>query len=185
MISAAYLIRSHRLAIGLSQRELARRAATSAATLNRYERGIIDPTVETLNRILAACTRRRRRWASLAQLGPALVSVSAEFPDEVWRLVGEFLDDDKGADDEEFVNSVVDPPLPTGEVWVDALVAALAEYLSAQRDIAPPPWTQVPIEVVPWWFVAGRRFAAIATRESPASFSRRGIFVTSGALERV
>ena len=184
MIRAAHLIRSHRLAAGLSQRQLARQAGTSAATLNRYEAGIIDPTVGTLNRILGASTRRRRRWASLAALAPALVSASGA-QDEAWKLVGEFLDDDKRADDDEFVSSVIDPPLPTGTRWADALVAALGEYLSVQREITPPSWTQMPIEVVPWWFVAGERFAAVAFRESPVSFSRRGIFVTSGALERV
>jgi len=185
MISAAHLIRSHRRSAGLSQRQLARQAGTSAATLNRYEAGIIDPAVGTLNRILGACTSRRRRWASLAQLAPALASASESAPNEVWRLVGEFLDDDKSANDEEFVNSVIDAPLPTGNPRADALVAALGEHLSVKRAIAPPAWTQVPIEVVPWWFVAGERFAAMSLRESPASFARRGIFVTSGALERV
>lgn len=185
MIHAPYLIRSHRLAAGLSQRQLALKARTSAATLSRYESGKVDPTVGTLNRILAACSRRRRRWASMAQLATALVSRSFDERDDVWRLVGEFLDDSLGADDEEFLNSVIDPPLPTGQPRADALLAALGEYLSVERHIAPPLWTQAPVEVVPWWFVAGDRFAARALRESPPSFARRGIFVTSGALERV
>lgn len=184
MLSPGYLIRSHRLAAGLSQRELATRARTSAATLNRYEAGLIDPAVGTLNRILGACVRRRRRWASLAHLAPALVPALSA-PDDVWRLVGEFLDDDASADDEEFINSVLDHPMATGETKIDALVAALGEYLSVQREVVPPSWTQAPIEVVPWWFVAGDRFASVSLRESPASFARRGIFVTRGGLERV
>lgn len=185
MISAALLVRSHRLAAGLSLRRLAARARTSAATLSRYESGKIDPTVGTLNRILEACTRRTRRWASLAALGVALGSRSRDEPDEIWRLVGEFLDDDKGADDEEFASSLLDPPLPTGKQWADALVSAVGEFLSVERRMAPPPWIQAPIEVVPWWFVAGDRFAPRALVESPPSFARRGIFITRGALERV
>jgi len=146
---------------------------------------MIDPTVGTLNRILAASTKRTRRWASLAALAVALMVRSREEPDDIWRLVGEFLDDDQAAGDQEFVNSVLDPPLPTGEQRADALVSALGEFLSVERGMAPLPWTQAPIEVVPWWFVAGDRFAAIALRESPPSFARRGIFITRGALERV
>lgn len=146
---------------------------------------MIDPMVGTLNRILGACTMRTRRWASLAALAVALMSQSGEEADDIWRPVGEFLDDDKGADDEEFMSSVIDPPLPTGKQWADALVSALGEFLSVERGSAPPPWTQAPIEVVPWWFVAGDRFATMALRESPPSFARRGIFITRGALERV
>jgi len=146
---------------------------------------MIDPTVGTLNRILGVCTMRTRRWASLAALAVALMAWSRDESDDIWRLVGEFLDDDQAAGDQEFVNSVLDPPLPTGKQWADALVSALGEFLSVERGMAPSPWTQAPIEVVPWWFVAGDRFAAIALRESPPSFARRGIFITRGALERV
>ncbi len=185
MISAPHLVRSHRLAARLSLRQLASRAGTSAATLSRYESGLIDPTVRTLNRILGACTKRSRRWTSLAALSVALMAMSQEDPDDIWRLVGEFLDDDRSADQDEFVGSVLDPPLPTGKPWVDALVSALGEFLSVAREMAPPPWTQASVEVVPWWFVAGDRFAAVALRESPPSFFRRGIFITRGALERV
>ncbi len=99
-------------------------------------------------------------------------------------MVGEFLDDSKEATDEELLFSISEPPSPTGSDSADSLVAALAEYLCVHRDIVPPSWTQAPSEVRPWWFAAGPRFAAIAMRESPMSFARRGIFITRGALER-
>jgi transcriptional regulator with XRE-family HTH domain len=185
MIDAPHLIRSHRLAAGLSQRQLAGRAGTSSATLSRYESGEVDPSTATVNRILRACLPRRRRWASVAELAPALAAALREDPAGAWRLVGELLDDDRGADDDEFRLSVADAPPPTGDRRADALAAALAEHLSVVRGMAPPEWTQAPLEVTPWWFVAGERFAALSLRESPPSFSRRGIFITSGALERV
>lgn len=185
MINPAVLIRERRLAAGLSQRELALRARTSAATINRYEAGTIDPAVGTLNRILNACSRRRRRWASIAQLAPHLASTLSDSPQDVWRLVGEMLDDDRGADDSEVRSSVEDPPWPTGNAKADVLVAALGEYLCVRRGLVPPSWTQMMSEVVPWWFVAGERFAALALVESPMSFARRGVFITAGALERV
>jgi transcriptional regulator with XRE-family HTH domain len=186
MVDAPRLIRLHRLAARLSQRELARRAATSPATLHRYESGAVDPGTATLNRILRACMPRRRRWASLAELAPAVATrLQEEGGESAWRLVGEFLDDDRGADDAEFRLAVDDAPAPTGDLRADALVAALAEHLSARRGIAPPPWTLVAAEAIPWWFVAGDPFRALALRESPPSFARRGIFITAGALERV
>jgi len=185
MIDAPHLLRTHRVAAGLSQRELARRAGTSSATLHRYESGAVDPSTETLNRLLRACLPRRRRWASLAELAPAVAAGLGQGGRDTWRLVGEFLDDDRGADAAEFALSVADPPAPTGDVRADALVGALAEHLAAARGVAPPAWAQAAVEVTPWWFVAGPPFRALALRESPPSFARRGIFVTAGALERV
>lgn len=51
---AGNLIRSGRLEQGLSQRELARRAGTSQATLSAYESGRKSPSLETLARIVRA-----------------------------------------------------------------------------------------------------------------------------------
>ena len=53
-MDAAASLRVARRRSGLSGRELARRAGTSAATLHGYEHGRTIPSVETLRRILAA-----------------------------------------------------------------------------------------------------------------------------------
>lgn len=186
MLDAAELIRFHRLAAGLSQRALARRAKTSSATLSRYESGQIDPSTRTLNRILHACRARRRRWASLAELTPAIAKLLRRGrPADAWRVVGEFLDDDRAADDREVLATVGERPAESGDRRADALAAALGEYLCVRRQLAPPAWSQAPIEVVPWWFIAQPNFHGVALRESPISFARRGIFITAGALERV
>lgn len=52
---AAEVITEARSRAGLGLRELARLAGTSHATLHRYERGDVDPTGATLERIVAAC----------------------------------------------------------------------------------------------------------------------------------
>lgn len=49
-----HLIRIARWRAGLSQEELARRAATSQAAISAYESGRRSPSVATLSRILAA-----------------------------------------------------------------------------------------------------------------------------------
>jgi transcriptional regulator with XRE-family HTH domain len=51
---AGNLIKIARRDAGLSQRELARRAETSQATLSAYESGKKSPTLETLARIVRA-----------------------------------------------------------------------------------------------------------------------------------
>jgi len=58
MDSPATLVRESRLAAGLSQRALARRAETSQPAVARYERGVATPSWETLQRLVAACGRR-------------------------------------------------------------------------------------------------------------------------------
>lgn len=53
-MESSALIMTARCRAGLSKRELARRAKTSPAAIVTYEQGTRDPSVETLNRILAA-----------------------------------------------------------------------------------------------------------------------------------
>ena len=59
-------IRAARLAAGLSQAELARRAGTSQPAVNRYEQGRTVPTVGTTERIVGACQERMRPSELLA-----------------------------------------------------------------------------------------------------------------------
>jgi transcriptional regulator with XRE-family HTH domain len=55
MASPQDLVRAARGSAGLTQRGLAARAGTSAAAINRYERGKAVPDLETLERVLGAC----------------------------------------------------------------------------------------------------------------------------------
>ena len=57
---ASNLIKLARRDAGLSQRELARRAATSQAAIAAYESGKRSPTLETLARIVRAAGRDLR-----------------------------------------------------------------------------------------------------------------------------
>jgi hypothetical protein len=78
------------------------------------------------------------------------------------------------------------PPRATGDTRVDAAFAAMAEYL-ARRDGWPvPSWARLSERKAwPWWFVTDLRgLHPQALVESPSSFRRRGVFITSGALER-
>lgn len=189
MLDAPALLRNTRLACGLSQRETARLAATSASAVSRYEQGLTSPTVGTLNRLLSACYQRgKRRWPTLADLAPALAErIEHDTSANAWRLVGEVVDDEKSRSREETAACISVRPDLTSNTQADATVAALAEWLALQRSIPAPPWSQEGYrEARPWWFVSGHRsFYAQALRDSPISFSRRGVFITRQALERV
>lgn len=79
-----------------------------------------------------------------------------------------------------------DAPRATGDIRVDAAFAAMAEYLARKDGWTVPSWARLPErEAWPWWFVTDLvGLHAQALVESPSSFRRRGVFITSGALER-
>jgi predicted nucleotidyltransferase/DNA-binding XRE family transcriptional regulator len=68
-------IQAARIAAGLSQAELARRAGTSQPAVNRYEQGRTVPTVRTMKRLVGACQERMR---------PSELLVNNR--ERVWRL---------------------------------------------------------------------------------------------------
>jgi hypothetical protein len=77
-------------------------------------------------------------------------------------------------------------PRETGDLRVDAAFAAMAEYLARRDGWAVPAWARLPErEAWPWWFVTDLRgLHPRALVESPSSFRRRGVFITSAALDR-
>ena len=54
-MSSSAILRHARKKANLSQRELARRAGTTQATISRIEDSLISPRVDTLERLLDAC----------------------------------------------------------------------------------------------------------------------------------
>jgi transcriptional regulator with XRE-family HTH domain len=52
-VNAGQLLREARERHGLTQKQLAIRARTSQAAISRIERGLVSPTVETLEKLLA------------------------------------------------------------------------------------------------------------------------------------
>lgn len=67
MPNAAKLIADARVLSGLNQRQVAVMADVSPSTVSRIERGQLDPTVSTLDRILDACG-----WRSSERLVPSV-----------------------------------------------------------------------------------------------------------------
>jgi hypothetical protein len=59
-----------------------------------------------------------------------------------WKYVWEFLEEYRWESAERQPDLLGDEPPSTGEERWDALLAALAEHLTAQLDQAPPAWTR-------------------------------------------
>jgi uncharacterized protein len=57
-MNAGKMIRDARAALGVSQRTLALRAGTDQAAVSRIERGEVSPSLETVERLLAAMGQR-------------------------------------------------------------------------------------------------------------------------------
>jgi hypothetical protein len=77
-------------------------------------------------------------------------------------------------------------PRSTGDLRVDAAFAAMAEHLARRDGWTVPSWARLSErEAWPWWFVTDLRgLHPRALVESPSSFRRRGVFITSEALQR-
>lgn len=117
---------------------------------------------------------------------------AGESLDAVWRFVIVQLLDDysarlRHADVAAAASLFTEEPAPTGDVRVDAALAALAEHLARRDGWRVPRWVAGQSRYTPrWWFVTGLRgLHPRALRESPLSFRERGVFITSGALSRV
>jgi len=99
----------------------------------------------------------------------------------------EFLDDwSLLRDDAERSAAVAAEPRPV-EPRIDAYLAAVAEQLCAEIGLPAPAWVRAPGRFLDrfWWPGTTRALDALALRDSPAAFRRRGIFVGAGALRRV
>jgi len=127
----------------------------------------------------------------LARAGGGPIGVDHELERPGWTpdwelLRREFLDDwALLRDDTERVAALVEEPLPV-EPRIDAYLAALAEHLATQAGLSPPAWVLRPMRFLArwWWPGSARALDALALRDSPAAFRRRGVFVGDRELAR-
>jgi len=107
---------------------------------------------------------------------------------DVGFAVREFLDEFAALPRGELRQRAIgERPEPTADARADAYLGALAEHLAATHGLTRPGWAVEPLRFLDrFWFVSDvPGFRALAIAQSPAAFRRRGIFVSSGALQRV
>jgi len=76
-------------------------------------------------------------------------------------------------------------PDPTGDVRIDAALAALVEHLASRDGWAIPEWVDEPGRYGGGWLVSGLPgFRELAEVETPPAFRKHGVLITAGALAR-
>lgn len=102
--------------------------------------------------------------------------------------IGNLLDDfrQRCRTPQERIALVCDAPEFTGQLEVDAYLAALAESLCRECGMRPPAWTEQAVYYLkqPWFAGGLENLKAILLAESPAAFRRRNLFVSANALSR-
>jgi hypothetical protein len=100
-----------------------------------------------------------------------------------WKLVREFLQEYRWEPDEAQPPLLRDEPRPVGDGRWDALLAALAEHLAAQHDLAPPGWAEPRVLERPWFpaDLGIQRVQALA--RAPAAFRKHGVYLAAADLD--
>jgi hypothetical protein len=100
-----------------------------------------------------------------------------------WKLVWEFLEEYRWEPQDVQLALLRDEPSPIGDERWDALLAALAEHLAAQHDLAPPTWAELRVLQQPWFPAELEIQRADALVWAPASFRKHGVYLSVRDLE--
>jgi hypothetical protein len=121
------------------------------------------------------------RPMTLANLADRLASA---IDDKIrWKLVWEFLEEYRWEPTGIQPSLLHDEPASVGDERWDALLAALAEHLAAQHDLAPPAWSELRVLRRPWFPAELRIQRADALVWAPAAFRKHGVYVSARDLE--
>ena len=100
-----------------------------------------------------------------------------------WKLVWEFLEEYRWELKNCQPELLQDEPPTTGDERWDVLLAALAEHLAAQHDLAPPAWTELRILDRPWFPSQLQVQRTDALVHAPAAFRKHGVYLSAADLE--
>lgn len=121
------------------------------------------------------------RPMSLADLGRRLARV--DDARTRWKLVWEFLEEYRWEPDDVQPSLLRDEPPTIGDERWDALLAALAEHLAAQHDLAAAGWTEIRVLQRPWFPAELEAQRAEALVWAPAAFRKHGVYLSARDLE--
>lgn len=113
---------------------------------------------------------------NLARLAEYLAA--AESDKIRWKLVWEFLEEYRWEPVEIQTALVQSEPSRVDDDRWDALLAALAEHLCAQHDLAPPPWTESRVLARAWFPAELAIQRADALAWAPAAFRKHGVYLS-------
>jgi transcriptional regulator with XRE-family HTH domain len=183
------LVSGARASSGVPVRALASSAGVAGSTITRVQSGAVDPTVETLRRILDAAGFELRISAvrkgtmsrpSLASLTDAWTKRNDRLrPDWIrWRA----LIDELALHPQLVPEAIYPAPWPSGEPVVDALLAAVAEKLADDAGLPRPAWAEhTPQLDQPYEPPVARR---VTGRHVPPQLAARALMIDTGSLWR-
>jgi len=188
-MSSADLLRTARIAAGLSSSEVARRAGVSTTTVTRIESGEMDPTVTMLARLLSAVDRQltfnveELSEVSLSRLFDAW-TVGSWGQEIDWTRLRSFVDY-MAFRPELLEGAISTPPRRSGFELLDVLLAAIAEKLADDSGIDRPRWClTVPAHTKKVMPPGTPRMAEAAVRRSPTQFRKRNIYLSADEVWR-
>jgi hypothetical protein len=117
---------------------------------------------------------------SLAGLADHLVAVAEERTR--WKLVWEFLEEYRWEPAETQLSLLQFEPQPVGDDRWDVLLAAVAEHLCAQHDVAPPAWAEPRVLRRAWFPAELAVQRAEALVRAPAAFRKHGVYLSAHDL---
>jgi hypothetical protein len=100
-----------------------------------------------------------------------------------WKLVWEFLEEYRWEPGDVQPSLLRDEPSSVADERWDALLAALAEHLAAQHDLAPPAWAELRVLRQPWFPAELKVQRADALVRAPAAFRKHGVYLSAADLE--
>lgn len=106
---------------------------------------------------------------------------------DAYRAVIGWLDEISGAGETSVEMAITEPPALTGDLRLDALLAAAAEHAAFHADAKVPDWISGGDRFLrsAWFPIDLPSLRVRGLVSSPASFARRGIFIDRSDLERV
>lgn len=187
-MTAATLLRVARKAAGLSQSDLAKRAATSQPAISALERGSHDPSFETLerflrhtgSRLIAISTIRSTASDAAAEIGAALERGELM---TAFAILVQYNDDlvaERGANR---LALALTPPEPTGLVEWDAAIAGVTEYRLNHTGIPLPDWTRGVRAATPTVVSGSKRPAPISHDDVPPELLARNVLIERAVLQ--
>lgn len=188
-MNGAAVLRDARTGAGLSRRALAAKAGVPTSTVSRIEDGLSDPTLGTLERLVNAAgadllveARPREDRLSLAELATAWSDQAGRVKID-WTRLRAFVDRTR-QNPAALPEAIADPPMQTYPL-LSAILAALAEQLADEFDVARPRWTRAfgPLDE-PWAPPSTPRMRASFEESTPEPFRQRNLTLSRSALFR-
>ena len=189
MRDGADILREARAAAGLSRRALAAKAGVPTSTVSRIEKGLSDPTLGMLARLVGATGsdlvveyRPRDDRLSLAELSSAWSDQAGRVKID-WTRLRAFVDRIQ-QDPKALPAAIADPPARSHPL-LNAILAALADQLADEYEVERPRWTRAigPLDE-PWAPPSTPRMRASFEEATPEPFRRRNIILSRSALFR-